>query len=637
MKKNKLLFGFTMAAMAGVCLTACSNNDDSDDAATRSLGGKADLSFAIPHSAPTRLSAAEAQADNSFNGIKGIKFIAMNEGNASDAQATATATYIQTITAINSLAAPLSSLDDVDGTTNGVKIYKNVQFPSVDYTLVRYLFYGESNYATPKGALTMTDISSWNNTKTAGDLRFTLSAIDAPAPALLNDIQTKLVALLGEIDGYVATYSALQAVKNYLTGSNLTTTGTRQFPFSEYGFELLLSYIYGQYAAAGVNVTDAAQATALKAFGTFGFEESSRNYYCNLGATYATLLGGYPKGNYFLTLGYDKDTHLNSATIATRTDELYSGAGNVITANGYCKPASLWYYGNGYLVEQKTVSGISSTYDTQNWTNSGYNNLYQGKTVGNIANPALSGDLAFSHTIQYGVAMAKSSVNLTGATFAPALYSAVTGNYTQQTAVTATSGNFILTGILFSSQRKQADYNFDPVTTDATNSPLVTVYDTDIIGAASNTVNGVGKTLAITGKSLVSAANDNLCYTLLLPSRKISGTLTDDEVKVALELVNNTGVTIIGKNTTPQEPIRPGGTFYIVGSVKYSDILSHQTGVNRIFQSDYITNLNMTIGNMAQANLYTTVPDLTNVVSTIALHIDVTWTTGDTYGMSMGQ
>lgn len=625
---SNILLAWTLILATG--LGACTDDaDDYADEIYRSLGGKADITFAIPKSATSRLSTTEAQINGTFNGIENIKLFAVETvtNSINDSAGVANSAYISQIENITDF----SNFDNRE-TYSGVKIYRNIRFPAHDYRNIRYVFYGESAYASATGELNYSPVAT-PLTK-LDDVRFSLTPYGEPT--LLNEIANKIADVLNEIDSLATLVTQplnnMVALKDsLLNADNVSHLGSNTHPISEYGLEVLLGYLYNEYRAMGYDVTDPNKLKALKALATYARGTNIDAYAATLLPKYKNFLGGYPQGAYFLTMGCNTYKTGNYASFSTRTDELYTDSINQIMKGIYCKPASLWYYGNGYLVDEDNGNSY------ENWIN-GKKNVYGSVTLDSIANPATSGSLAFSHSIHYGVAVAKSSITLTNCKVAEYFTSRVDQRFgveifTQGKDINVGNGELILTGIIFSNQRDSADYKFDPRTT----SNDVSVFDTCLVGSTNITINGVYKPITVRGKAL-NASNEGVCYTTLLPSRKIESPLTDDSIKVALELVNNTGKIIIGKDNTTLEPIKQGATFYIIGKFKYSEgTILAGAAPNRIFQSDYYTNINMTLGDLTEANLYGTIPDLRHIVASIAISVDLTWNNGDYYRPTMGK
>lgn len=610
---------------------SCTDENIYDETDNNNKTTTVDIAFAIPRSTgtstpATRLLAQEVQRNNTYYGIKNIDFWAVKQTENS-MFADSNSVFFQDIEALSQLPTTFEDEITEQGVHSGVSILRNVSLPISDYDKMRYVFYGETNYPSPQGKLTRTPAVADMAGQALKKVRFSLNEIPQIPATRKDSIEDAIENIFEEMDScvqyYLSRYShadsmlgnSLQLVLDTLVGKGVTA---KEYPISDYGLQLLFSNIYAHYEIVGL--IDATQLPDLNAVANYSIVQG--RFVPAVKSAYL-LSGRYPTGSYFLTL-QKIGAHTYSAEITARTDALNS----TIMQNDYSYPASLWYYGNGFLVEEiSNFSGnVTSHYDINNWID--YSNIYQGYNITNILNPERTINIAYSHTIQYGVGLAQTTVILNNAKAAKASYTA--GEYVQTNEkFSIGNGGLILTGILFGNLHKEADCFYEPVDTSA----LTTIYDIDLVGKSQYSVQLSATSTNVEGVSLATGQNNSICYTLLLPTRKIDGVFTDDSINVALELVNNTGETFIGINTNPVEPIRPGATFYVVGTVVYSKV-STGAGTNkadRLFKSDYTTQLNMTIGDLTNAYLYTTLPNLTNIINGTSLYIDVSWTQGDPY------
>ena len=146
--------------------------------------------------------------------------------------------------------------------------------------------------------------------------------------------------------------------------------------------------------------------------------------------------------------------------------------------------------------------------------------------------------------------------------------------------------------------------------------------------------------------AIPASGKSNPVYTMVLDNYSSSG--NQSVVYVALELVNKTGADFYGRdNLIPKD-----GTFYMVGKLDLSTLTDAQKNavqypvntdgnghrmapyasdgsndeVLRIFMQDFVTEANFKITNLHGA--YSTVPDLRAVTLTFGLSVDLKWTTG---------
>ncbi len=146
-------------------------------------------------------------------------------------------------------------------------------------------------------------------------------------------------------------------------------------------------------------------------------------------------------------------------------------------------------------------------------------------------------------------------------------------------------------------------------------------------------------------------------YTLLFDNYK-TGT-TQEDVTVAIELLNNTGKDFYGKNNL----IPAGATFYLVGQLKIADagtsavaavkaacptnvtnddfrapyLLNDDSFVFRIFMQDFKTIAKFKIGANSLQHAYSTVPDLRSTQMTFGLSVDLVWKQGVTFNVNLGE
>ena len=135
---------------------------------------------------------------------------------------------------------------------------------------------------------------------------------------------------------------------------------------------------------------------------------------------------------------------------------------------------------------------------------------------------------------------------------------------------------------------------------------------------------------------------------------------------VALELVNNTGRDIYGRDNK----IPNGGTFYLAGKLDPDARPASMTDVSdaaykadkslgitwpahyalppydtdgstlkqrRVFMQDYMTIANFVLSKKSLQNAYVTVPDLRSLQISLGMSVDLEWQTGLTFDVILGQ
>ena len=172
--------------------------------------------------------------------------------------------------------------------------------------------------------------------------------------------------------------------------------------------------------------------------------------------------------------------------------------------------------------------------------------------------------------------------------------------------VSAAGANFKLTGVFIDGQ-KEVDYQFHPVTyattTDENNAVSYTVYDNDINGDIY----------------LTSDAPTVMNHTLLFESK------ANQTINIALEFLNNSGKTIIGKNNCI---IHPGCKFYLKGELN-----PDSKDIKNVFKQDYITKATLTVNSFE--NAYNILPDLRAPELELGMSVNLTWQSGETYNVSI--
>lgn len=171
------------------------------------------------------------------------------------------------------------------------------------------------------------------------------------------------------------------------------------------------------------------------------------------------------------------------------------------------------------------------------------------------------------------------------------------------------------------------------------------------IGDVSNSAYSTDK-----GGSLIYT----LCFDNYDPLKSPSG---QNDVYVALELVNNTGQNLWGELNM----VRNGGTFYLVGKMDlhklikaaktdatspYAQLLNYDptdyhyppyhptTGrtikIPRVFMQDFMTTANLILDADCLKHAYVTVPDLKSSQVSLGLSIDINWNAGLEFDVNMG-
>ena len=261
-------------------------------------------------------------------------------------------------------------------------------------------------------------------------------------------------------------------------------------------------------------------------------------------------------------------------------------------------------------------NGVTNWNSETAWTSA------KGNWLAWATNKAVTKDtraVALKNNVLYGTALAKYTVALKAEKLMDNQKALVPHLSDQEITV---ASKFKVKGILIGGQPNKVAWNFIPYDSDRS----AVIYD-----------NVVNHTNAIT----TSASNP--FYTMVFDNYNSSG--TQDDVVFALELENNAG-DFYGKDNI----IYDGGTFYLCGKMKKSDLASTYTDLTtlaglgyripplddnndmaiapRIFMQDFVTTVTITLGDNALKSAYATIPDLRPINMYFGLSVDLSWKAG---------
>lgn len=268
---------------------------------------------------------------------------------------------------------------------------------------------------------------------------------------------------------------------------------------------------------------------------------------------------------------------------------LYS---NMARPYAFTYPAQLWYYVNSTIKTSNVSQATAYASTTNSW-----NDILALHTAPTNVN-SLTRAVAIKDKIQYAVARFDVTVKLDAASLADRSEEAVG----IATAVDASAG-FPVTAVLVGGQQS---VNFD-FTSTASGTEL-TIYD--------KTMTGGGVEYLEPMKATTAASSVN--HTLVLEN----GT---QNVRVAVEMVNTTGVDFYGANN---QLIPAGGKFYVVAELVAAQATET---AGHVFKQDYTTTANLTLKNLKTA--YNTIPDLRTPKLELGFSVDLSWKAGHTYNI----
>jgi hypothetical protein len=99
------------------------------------------------------------------------------------------------------------------------------------------------------------------------------------------------------------------------------------------------------------------------------------------------------------------------------------------------------------------------------------------------------------------------------------------------------------------------------------------------------------------------------------------------DVYIAIELLNNSGKDFYGVD---HQMVPNGGKFYLVGKLTAA---TASVTSNQVFKQDYTTTAKITIGDLKSA--YNTIPDLKAPSVEIGFSVNLEWTAGNVYEITL--
>lgn len=582
MTTNKNLYLFAAALVAGTMgMTSCSNEVVPEVENNPTFDGesvKTQFALNIPAAKGTRMSGTNTQqADNSFLGMQNIKLLPLFD-------AAAEGVALKQIIPLADIAT--------GGWNNGdnSKIYSDVNIP---VGTKNFLFYAEAtgtksadNMAAGQDAFAQGYLENTlnnNDLATVGDITFNLRPVTEGKGFSTN--ATEAMAIINALKSV-----ATDAWKNYaarktenedafadlykkLVKLNAGSANSVKLVLNDLKTEL--DKLPGNEAYnTTLNAVKSAVARALSDLGSNIFPQ---NYNLPDGAVELAWAENVPS--------YKTE----SAVIGNMT----------LKPENICYPASLTYFVNTPLksTTDKTITWPNGTtnWGTAQW--SGWGDQVTAQTTG----------IALKNVINYAVANLVTTVKCK--------YSVLEDNAknmanepANRKVIVPTQG-FTVTGILVGGQPNSVDWQLLPAT-DANRDMMV--YDKSIVpGMAATT----------------TKSSEN--YTLVLDNRKITSTGLNnaDDVYIAVEFTNTTGTDFYGADGL----VKAGATFYMVAKLDADAAtgVSNSDSRKSVFEQDYKTIANLTIGSLA--NAYNCIPDLRSTQLQLGLAVDLSWQAGITF------
>ena len=596
--RNLNYFALMSAALltGAVAFTSCSSDDEvaGDGGATSGAGSVVKTSFAlnIPYNVGTRMTADNTQQNGQdFLGMNHVRLLSFTGVPGTGTSA--------------SQSIPLGDID-ASGTNsleNGHKIYNDV---NITVGTNNFLFYATAPMGTTEadmftnGFLDDSKLTAGNTG--ADDITFSLKAVKTSDDEKYAD---SLLTVLNAIDG----------VDNWASGGTNVNTDLRALHTefvklkagSANSIKLALQNLYNTvevWATGTGNDENATIAKGIRAAivtdGTFTVVGSAAPYTLTTTNTYPRNIN-LPDGA--VELVYTSDaTEGSRFAYSTDNNGSIQFNSNKINNQNICYPPSLYYFVNTDLAASD-ADGITWPTSAADWVGtsapwtSGWDNAVEASTR----------TIALKKNVQYAVANLITKVKC-GAEFLPQNTSAGEPAST----VTVPTDGFKVTGMLIGGQPEKVDWKLQPANANMTKIVYDKFAEADYLSATAS-----------------DPVKSN--YTLLL-----SDTLaTVQDVYFALELENNSATEFRGADGI----VPVDGKFYLVGKIdgdapKQGTTPTGMTNPHA-FMADYTTTANVTITSLAKA--YNTIPDLRATKMELGLSVELTWKTGVTYDVTVGE
>lgn len=531
---------------------------------------KTQFSISIPGALKTRMTAGDAQEDETFSGMTNIKLYPFPQAvTAGTEQVTTAPIELADIAALNYHGT---------GTEFNSKVYHDVAVP---IGTTNFLFYGKKT-STTDGELKATFAANGENANNTSFAQVNIS--DYTVATVNGDTEAaSLLTALNNVATEIENQRAAAAAASEAIEQTITDIQT----------------LYESNKAGSANSVDSMLGDLSE---TLGASSNDRM------AAIKTVVDASKTTVDGLTFPRNINLPDGAVGVACTSHAFAFAAQNnsgmgTPELNTYVKPAELYYYVNTPIHVSNGTH--EDEYDDQAaWTN--VVALYDDGTK--VANTTRG--VVLDNKIQYAVAQLVTGVKITAGTLK------ANDGTAEPTKVDLTSTSFAVTGILIGAQG-DVDWKFQP-----TAAGTHVVYDPTWAGTTPAT------------SSDPAAKN----YTLVLetpgvpnPAADVAAGTNDEVVRVAIEFENGSEE-FFGVN---DELIPAGSRFYLVAELKVSGATSGS--LKKVFQQDYKTIANFTIGVNSLCNAYNTIPDLRTPKMELGLAVDLQWQEGLTFNVELGQ
>lgn len=608
-KKSSWLMAAVMMGAAG--LTGCSNESVVEEQApvNPTYNGesvKTQFAINIPYANPSkRMTDDNTQQDGkNFLGMSNIRLIPYKDGTLWDRA-------ISKILALGDIGSDNDiSNSGGEGTHEITKTYRDVDIP---VGITNFLFYGE-------GTKTGTDDAEKN--KNNGALVATIDGLtsrDNISFALkkvyegndFGDTQAALIALLNGVENATDGSTTWESYKDntaisgnaYILKNLYNNYTTHMKAGSANSILKLMQALYTELDkfdnAGGSSNEEKVAAAIMTAITTAYSSNSSKAQISVSGSDFSWGSSSDDVKNFPRNLGLpDGAVRVKFETNAFASDNftLTVGGAQAVDIKNITYPASLYYFVDSELGAKDDAAATfpaAGSWGTEAW--SGW--------VSSVT--ASTRVIAMKEPVEYGVGLLATKVKLKSLTLLD----------NKNNTLTFTTGSpFELTGVLIGGQPNSVKWNMVQAYDDVTGNRTQTIYDAAV--AATTTVS----TSEMTTPNYTLAL-DNSKFTDADQGTRAAAALQDN-VNIAIELVNNSGQNFAGVDGT----VYAGATFYLVAQLDPDGTGVTNAGTESVFMKDYKTTANLTVNSLK--NAYNVLPDLRSTTLQFGLAVDLDWEEG---------
>lgn len=479
------------------------------------------------------------------------------------------------------------------GTNSNAKVYPSISIPLNTAT---FLFYAKSKASGTDFQTGSLDVVNLDNTHQPADYEFQLQSITA-AKGSPTASGTSGAALITYLNSIANTTDGATAWKNYTTVESAAMTALFETfsswtSLSSYSVARGLTDLYNTLVPMGTTIaTNLKAAIANSTYATISGASAPYTVVLNdetgsLGYTLRDFPAEYDLPNGSVRIKWNSTAEEFQAC----TEAEYAAAGKAFV-DKYVYPAALWYYANSQI--KTSNSSKQAMYDNVN----DWGTVLNAHTDATFVN-TLTRAVAIEDVIQYGVARLDVIVKLNATSL---------NDNTPGTPQSISCSSYPVTGVLIGGQ-KNVGFNFVPK-----GATEYTIYD--------NVMTSNVEATPVVMEATTSGSTTN--STLVLQSE----TGTTKDVQIAIELQNASGKDFIGVDG---QVIPDGGKFYLVAKLKAENA---NVTTNTVFKQDYTTTATLTINSLKSA--YNEIPDLRTPQLELGMSVDLTWTAGNTYDITI--